>query len=140
MAYCYTTWSPDLETGNTIIDNQHRQWIDAVNALFDAYKSGKGPQEVESTLKFLTDYTIKHFAAEEALQEKYDYPDYPAHKRIHTGFMGVVQGFPPQLSMHGPPGEFLSHVCTTIGRWVVNHIKTEDCKLAAHIKSKEQSV
>jgi hemerythrin len=107
-------WTPGLETGNTIIDNQHHQWIYAVNALHHACKKGKGLQEVEKTLKFLDDYTIAHFAGEEALQEKYRYPDYLEHKRIHTEFKSVVQRLTEKLSKHGPTDEFTSEVYANI--------------------------
>jgi hemerythrin len=128
-------WTTGLETGNTIIDNQHYQWIYAVNALHHACKRGKGLQEVENTLKFLDDYTIAHFAGEEALQEKYRYPDYLYHKRIHTEFKGVVQNMAQKLSIHGPKPEFTSEVYVNIAEWVVNHIKGEDFKVAAYIQS-----
>ena len=67
MAYAWTT---DLATGNADIDDQHKRLFAAVNALFDAYRSGKERQEVEKTMEFLTAYTAKHFADEEKLQEK----------------------------------------------------------------------
>jgi hypothetical protein len=46
-------WSSDLETGNTTIDNQHKQLIGALNELIDVHQSGKGRQEVESALAHL---------------------------------------------------------------------------------------
>lgn len=33
--------TPDLLTGNTIIDGEHRQLFDAINALLDACAQGK---------------------------------------------------------------------------------------------------
>ena len=136
MAYHYATWTSDLKTGNTIIDNQHKQLIAAVNALFKAQKDGTGRQEVENTMKLLVEYTKKHFADEEKLQELHGYPDYPAHKQYHADFKNVARKLIDTLHQDGPTGEFISDACSTIGRWVVNHIKTEDCKIAAHIQSK----
>ena len=39
MAYNYT---PDLETGNAKIDEQHKELIAAINNLLDACSKGKG--------------------------------------------------------------------------------------------------
>jgi hemerythrin len=140
MTYRHTTWTSDLETGNVIIDKQHQQLIAALNALFDAYKNGKGQHEVERTMEFLAGYAIKHLADEEALQQKYNYPEYPAHKQIHIDFKKVVQGLVTRLSQDGPTDEFISEVYVTIAEWLVNHIKGDDFRMAAYIQSKGASL
>lgn len=43
MAY---VWSKDLETGNAMIDSQHKELIEAINALLAACATGKGRAEV----------------------------------------------------------------------------------------------
>jgi len=139
MGYTYTTWTPDLITGHDLIDTQHQQWITAVNELYDAHRSGIGVQEVQKVMVFLEDYTAKHFTEEEALQEKHKYPEYPGHRRIHADFRNVVKELADELRLSGPNDDLISHVCLTIGRWVVNHIKSNDIKMAAYIRRQEQS-
>jgi hemerythrin len=138
MTYAYTTWSRDLETGHPLIDDQHQRLIAAVNALFDAHRNGKGRTEVERTMNFLVDYTFKHFSEEEKLQEKHKYPDYPRHKQIHAEFKETAARMADALHLNGPTDEYITHVYTTIGRWVINHIKSEDFKLVAHIRKTER--
>jgi len=140
MAYQFATWTPDLETGHAVIDNQHKQWIAAVNALFEAHKSGKGRKEVEQTMAFFVDYTIKHFNDEEELQQRYGYPAHPAHKQIHAEFKGSAREMASALYRSASTEEAISDVCLTMGRWVMNHIKAEDFQMAAYIRSKEQSL
>ena len=135
----YTTWTPDLEIGCSIIDEQHQQLIAAVNNLFDAYKNGKGRKEVDQTMVFLLDYTIKHFNEEEQLQQQYDFPDHIRHKGIHADFKETAKRMTDKLSREGPSEDLISEICTTIGRWIINHIKKEDVKIAAHIKNVEQN-
>ena len=48
MAY---VWSKDLETGNAMIDSQHKELIEAINALLAACATGKGRAEVAKTTK-----------------------------------------------------------------------------------------
>ncbi|WP_349772443.1 hypothetical protein [Lacrimispora xylanisolvens] len=51
MAYAFTK---DLETGNQLIDSEHRQLIDAINNLLTACSTGKGRAELANTTKFFT--------------------------------------------------------------------------------------
>ena len=139
MAYTYTKWDPDLATGHDVIDKQHQQLIAAVNALFAAHRERKGREEVERTMDFLVAYTVKHFSDEEKIQEKSEYPLYTAHKQIHEGFKAEAQDLAAALRREGPTDELISNVCVTIGRWIINHIKSEDFRMAAHVRSKEQN-
>lgn len=41
----------DLETGNRIIDNEHRELLNAVNALLDACSAGQGTRPGEQHCK-----------------------------------------------------------------------------------------
>ena len=45
----------DLETGNALIDSEHRQLFAAINNLMDACAQGKGRDQIMSTARFLTD-------------------------------------------------------------------------------------
>ena len=129
-------WNPDLATGHAAIDNQHKQLIAAVNALFEAYKSGKERQEVERTMDFLVGYTMRHFADEEKLQQEFAYPDYLRHRSIHEEFKDEVKELIAMLHRDGLTEDFISRVYVAIGEWLVNHIKGEDFKMAAYVQSK----
>lgn len=127
----------DLETGNTIIDNEHRQLIEAINKLLSACSEGKGRTEVEKTIEFLYAYTDKHFTHEEQLQQQYHYPDYINHKRYHDEFKKVVAGIRDDLYKQGPTVVMVGKVNTAIAGWLLNHIKREDKKVADHIKEQK---
>lgn len=130
------TFSKDLETGNQIIDSEHRQLIDAINNLLTACSTGKGRAELANTTKFLRDYTAKHFSNEEKLQLQYQYPDYTNHRNYHENFKKVVAGICSKLDKEGPTIALVGEVNSTIAGWLINHIKKEDVKVAAYIKSK----
>ena len=134
MAY---QWDSSLETGYEKVDNQHKQLVAAVNNLMEASTGGKGDDAVMGTLEFLTSYAVKHFADEEKLQVEYKYPDYLNHKRIHDDFKGVVGGFVQRVNNEGPTQELINEVSTAIGAWLLNHIKGDDFRMAAFVKSAE---
>jgi hemerythrin len=132
MAY---VWTPDLETGNLTIDTQHKQLIQAINDLLDACMTGKGKEKLHKTLDFLSSYTVKHFGDEEQLQLQYKYPDYPNHKKLHTNFVKFVNDLVAKIKAEGPTTVLLAQVTTGVGDWLVSHIKREDTKVAAHLRS-----
>jgi hemerythrin len=134
MAY---QWDNSLECGYELVDNQHKQLVAAVNDLMEASQSGQGNEAVMQTMDFLTGYTIKHFADEEKLQKKYDYPDYLNHKRIHDEFKTVVKGLTERLTREGPGPELVNVVSNTIGAWLLNHIKGDDFRMAAYVKARD---
>jgi hemerythrin len=133
MAY---QWDSSLECGYELVDNQHKQLVAAVNSLMEASQSGQGDKAVMQTMDFLTGYTIKHFADEEKLQVKYDYPDYLNHKRLHDEFKVTVKGLTERLIKEGPGPELVNVVSSAIAAWLLNHIKGDDFRMAAYVKAK----
>lgn len=132
MAYQFTK---DLETGNSVIDSEHRQLIAAVNSLLDACSKGQGRTQLSSTANFLLNYTEKHFADEEAIQSKNHYPDYLRHKKIHDDFKKTAAGLVKKIEDEGPTVANVGQINTLLAGWLLNHIKGEDKKLAAYLKS-----
>lgn len=133
MAYA---WTKDLETGNAAIDRQHHELIDAINNLLNACSKGKGRSEIGNTLQFLSDYITRHFADEEVLQKKFGYPDQVNHKKYHEGFKKSVRGIQEEFDKGGANIALVAKVNSAIAAWLINHIKKEDVKVAAHIRSK----
>ena len=136
MAY---QWDASLETGHAKIDNQHKQLISTLNSIIEASQQGKGSEEIFKTLDFLTGYTVMHFATEEKLQTQYNYPDYLVHKRYHDDFKVTVGELTKRLTDEGPSEELIGVVTKTIGNWLLNHIKGDDFRMAAYVKSKGDS-
>lgn len=133
MAYEFTK---DLETGNATIDSEHRELIAAINSLLEACSSGKGRTQIAQTAKFLSDYTTRHFAHEEQLQKQSGYPDFTNHHQYHESFKKLVSDTVKELDEQGPTIVMVGKLNTSLAGWLVNHIKREDAKVAAHIKSK----
>ncbi|MCL1893792.1 MAG: bacteriohemerythrin [Holophagaceae bacterium] len=140
-SFTYATWTPDMATGNAIVDDQHKQLIDSLNQLFDAHKSGKGSKEVKRMMIFLVDYTVKHFTEEEGILTKYNYPDLDNHKKIHANFTAtaknLLQDLLQDIASGGPSDEMITNVYVIVGKWVISHIKVQDTKWAEFVKSQK---
>ena len=128
-------WDKSLETGHMRIDDQHKKLIKTLNELVTTTEQNKGKDEIVKVVKFLADYTVTHFNAEEKLQEIYGYPDYQKHKEIHEKFKATVAEFSKRLNKEGPTPELMNAIISGVGNWLVTHIKGEDIKMAAFIKS-----
>ena len=130
-------WSKSLETGNAQIDGEHKKLIEAINRLLEACAAGKGGEELGRTVDFLYEYTKTHFSHEEALQVRYGYPDYVNHKQFHDTFIKIVEHLADRLKAEGPTVELVTEINKQLAGWLLNHIKTEDVKVARYIKSQE---
>ncbi len=133
MRYSLTN---DLRTGNDIIDTQHSTLFGIINDLFDACEKGHGRESIVKIANFLQEYVSKHFLDEEKLQLSSSYPDYKAHKQFHQEYKAQLNQHLKALNVNNVSIIALSSVNKAIAQ-LVTHIKTEDKKIAAHIKAKK---
>lgn len=123
----------ELETGNAIIDKEHRELLEAVNTLMDACGKGQGRSALEPAVKFLLNYVDQHFAHEEQLQKQSNYPGLAAHRAFHENYKKTLREVAAAIPPAGPTIADLNNINMQVGV-LVSHIKTEDKKLGAHLK------
>ncbi|MDR2793971.1 MAG: hemerythrin family protein [Treponema sp.] len=127
-------WDDSLTTGNTLIDDEHKQLIQAINDFFEACYDNSGNEKLQKTINFMVDYTIKHFYDEEQLQLQYKYPGYENHRKFHEGFKKNVRNLMVEFIRTGPTSDLIRTAEHDIGDVLINHIRREDTRLAAHIR------
>ena len=123
----------DLETGNTTIDNEHRELIKAVNQLLEACSKGQGRASMDPTIRFLNNYVEQHFSHEEQLQQQNRYPGFVPHKAFPTQYKKTLRDITSNISQTGPTVAELGKLNGHIGV-LISHIRTEDKKLGAFLK------
>ena len=128
-------WDKKLEIGDQTIDTQHQQLVETFNALMNACAAGQGRDELENALNFLCEYTVKHFAEEEALQLQINYPEFSKHKQLHEDFKVRVTNLANQFKQEGPSFSILARLNIDVGDWLLKHIMHEDKKFAPYINS-----
>lgn len=131
-------WTKDLETGNAQIDSEHKNLLQTLNGLLEACSVGRGESELNHAMDFLCQYTKTHFEHEQILQVQSGYPDYANHKKYHDWFILVVEDLSVKLRANGPSSELAGEISSKLGGWLLNHIKTEDVKVANHILSQQK--
>lgn len=125
----------ELETGNVIIDNEHRELFKAVNNIIDACSKGKGRDITAPAIKFLLEYVDKHFAHEEQLQRDNKYPDMAAHKAFHESYKKQLKEIASQIPANNPTIADLAKLNGHLAV-LINHIRIEDKKLGNFLKQK----
>lgn len=118
----YFEWDSSLSIGIDIIDQQHKRIIDYINEL-DVVLSTKNFDQLKTIINELVDYTITHFAFEEEMMDKANYPFSSAHKKVHKVFTDRVASYQQRLK----DGEDISNeLMGELKIWLTNHIKKDD--------------
>lgn len=129
----YVEFEDDLLTGDPMIDSQHKELFDKINALLETCEQGQGKLAAIRTLDYLADYTDFHFTAEEKLQEEIGYPDIEEHKKRHQELRQVVTDLHEMLEDEdGPSDAFVEQVQKNVVQWLIYHIKGSDRSVAEY--------
>lgn len=128
-------WTEKLATGNSNIDNQHKELFLRFDTLLAACNQRKGKEEVHNLLLFLGDYVKTHFSMEEALQKSNNFPGYPDHKKEHDGFIREFDKLEEQLKLEGTSFSLVIQTNQTMVNWLIRHINRMDKEMATYLRS-----
>jgi len=130
-----TKWSPQLLTGNEIIDKQHIEIFEYIAQIVDSERTVKIESETGKIIEYLEDYCNRHFAAEEELQRKYKYPGYEAHKEMHQRFREELSELKHKFVLYGASHELVAETVLFVVEWLAKHIAKSDKVLATYIRN-----
>ena len=129
------TWNDTLSVGVAEIDTDHKKLIQLVNELFDAMLAQKGKDVLGKTLDGLIAYTAQHFAREERLFARTDYPGAAAHKTTHLSLVKQVLEIQQKYNA-GHTATLSIEVMNFLKSWLANHINGDDRKACQYLNSK----
>jgi len=124
-------WNDDFVIGIREIDSQHKKLVGLVNDLNSAMKSGRGSQKLGQIFEELKEYTVHHFATEEALFEEHHYPGMIAHVAKHKKLVNTVLELEAQFK--NGKAALTNDVMEFLKDWLVNHIQGDDRKYVPHL-------
>ena len=112
----WITLDEERLVGEPEIDHQHQELVRMLNELNDAVRNNEPLEEVAHRFDEMTAYTEKHFAVEEQMMDKYDYPETGVHKAEHKRLLEEA-GYLKQKLARG--GELL--VLQSLKDWLLAH-------------------
>ncbi len=121
-------WSEDYLIKVKDMDDEHIVLVDYINLFIASLNKDNSSSKV-SSFKAMADYTIEHFSHEEKFLQSINYPEFNAHKRIHTRLLSQVQAYGEELEA-GTLDE--QKLVAFLKNWLVSHIMGVDTKYADH--------
>ncbi len=128
-------WTDILDIGLPKVDEQHKQLIALSNSLIQAMINGMGNDVLDDIFTELREYTLTHFADEEAYMEEIGYPQLTEQKQAHKKLTDDVDAFRIRLledSNAVSPNEVLDF----INNWLIKHIMEMDSQIGIFAKSR----
>ena len=118
-------WGAQHELGVAMLDEQHRRINDLLNQVGIGLGNGEPPEVLRETVRALLSCVERHFAAEEALMDRYALPDRDHHKAEHHQLLAELRLVHDHI--HEDPQATLRLV---LRNWLIEHIHSADRRLA----------
>lgn len=126
-------WSAQYETGIDVIDNQHKRIVEYINEVHELQKEPNNREAINEVLTLLIDYTLNHFAFEEALMEEAGYEDLEGHKITHQSFVKQIETLHQQYQEGADIVHVLADMLIT---WLIKHICQDDQSYVPVVRDK----
>ena len=121
-------WKEEYNTGVELIDEQHRKLLEIANRahvlLTDDFRMDKY-DEIISILGELKEYTVYHFASEEAYMAEIQYSRLLSHKVEHNDFIEKINGVDLE-EIDRNHNQSLLKILDFIVAWIDSHIIKKD--------------
>ncbi|MFQ5426930.1 MAG: bacteriohemerythrin [Gaiellales bacterium] len=124
-------WNPDLSVGDEEIDSQHKKLIDLIGSIPDDSSSSE-----DVVLEEVLRYAATHFASEEALLARIEYPALAEHKRNHRKLVTILTAYKRDYECGKTD---LYDFKQFMYRWVRDHIMDEDQEYGRYLKSRNDA-
>lgn len=128
-------WTSNLSVGVSMIDDQHKMWFQKAEELFEAGKNNQAKEYVGGLLKFLDEYTKKHFADEERYMLSIRYPGYEEQKAAHAAFISQLAKLRSDYDASGGNLMVIINANQMVLEWLTKHISNLDKKIGEFSKT-----
>jgi len=129
-------WHPSLSVGIELIDEQHKEWFNRAERLFDAGKKGQAKEYIGELLEFLDSYTKKHFADEERYMRQLNYPGLEEQKKAHAAFIAQLVKLREDYDASGGSISVIINANKIVIDWLTKHISNMDRQIGEFVRSK----
>lgn len=128
------TWDTSYSVSVKSCDAEHQTLFALINEMHQAMKVGKGRTILPGIVHKLETYAQTHFAQEEALMARAQYPELISHQEQHRQFISRVKNFKKEIESDGG-GDSVATL-TFVRDWLTNHIQQTDKQYSKHLNSR----
>ena len=126
-------WEDKFSVGISIVDEEHKKFIDIINKAIYAQQHNK----LDAISGILTDmavYALEHFKTEETYMIDFKYYDYKSHKDEHNNFSNEISNYCKKLMDGEIKIRIIDKIIEDLMQWLNNHIQKMDKKFVACFK------
>jgi hemerythrin len=120
-------WTDKLSLGIEAIDSEHKELIELINGLYDAMQVGADYVQVVELLGEIYSQIAAHFAHEESMMRKANYPHYDEHREDHETLLDDLREIMDEVAADGSFDA--GALSSDLNRWFMDHFNTHDAKL-----------
>jgi hemerythrin len=132
----FLKWQKEHDVGHTVIDYDHRNLCNLINALHRDTHAGLTPEKITNAYNMLVEYVKEHFARKEELFLNSDYPDTKKHIDQHRRIEKRVQ-LGATLYSRVPDKFDTDEFLEFLKRWLTHHILETDQGYLPYIQNTE---
>ena len=122
------TWSNDLHTGDSRMDDTHEEFLTMLNQLLTT------PQDQQLPLyKAFLSHTVEHFAQEDRWMLATGFSADNCHAGQHTTILETMRAV--EVHYEGGDTEIITRLAEALTEWFPGHANSMDAGLAQHLKS-----
>lgn len=126
-------WRSSYESGNSLIDTQHRALFEHANTLLQAILDDKSKSEISRLIASLVSEIEQHFKDEESVFQHANYSDFDHHNKLHCHLLERAKTLLERYEKDRIGSIELLHFLTY--EMVAQHILIEDRKYFSSIST-----
>jgi hemerythrin len=107
-------------------DEEHSMIVAMVNRLHDAIKAGESAEKLDAIMLDLAGFANSHFAHEEALLAKYEYPELDQHHNAHQELLNHLELHRKSVILGTTVSQF--EMLQFLMDWLMEHTRDVDKK------------
>jgi hemerythrin len=135
----FAEWSGECHLGIEIFDRDHKRLLALLNKLHNAVEAGHPQEVLARVLAALNIYVNFHFAEEEELFLRTNYPGYEAHRREHLRLTAAVEEIRRDFERDASAGPSQQVLESLKGRLYDHHMRY-DRAFAEYLKANQATI
>jgi hemerythrin-like metal-binding protein len=125
-------WESKLETGQPLIDAEHRLLLMLFRKLDIGIKTHQSEATLKQVILEVKKFVEFHFTSEENLMRETGYPAFEAHQKLHAELLEELNVLVARVVSRR---EFPDELLAFLNHWLIDHIAKHDQALARFVSA-----